>query len=238
MRCSKAQEYLSLELDGMLPPGATAKLSEHLDACGDCREYREDLQLSQRFLAATEPELPDNFDWKLQLRLNQSLKEAAGEAAYPWEEKRQDRGSWFRNFGTAAAFGAAAVLALAVFLGPGMRSGTPETAIPGQGPVLFQDNPVASLGNDRLPLDPALNFGGSGFARTVSGAPLQRTSGGRNLMLKQGWTGRDLRDWHTISNLRRENMRLNQLLRDVQHDNQLLRAKLDTSTAGTLDLGE
>ena len=234
MRCNKAQEYLSLELDGMLPPGATAQLSEHLDSCAECREYRQDLQLSQRFLGATEPQLPDNFDWKLQLRLNQSLKKAAGEAAYPWEEKREGRWSWFRNFGTAAAVGVAAVLALAVFYGPGIMPGTPDAVSPisGAGPT------VTALGTDRLPLEPSLHFG-NGFSRTVSSSPsLQRTSGSGNLLLKQGWTGRDLRDWRIINNLRQENQRLSRRLRDMQKDNNLLRAKLDTSRAGTLDLGE
>ncbi len=234
MRCNKVQEYLSLELDGMLPPGVTAKLAEHLDACADCQEYRQDLQLSRRFLNATEPELPDNFDWKLQLRLNQSLKEAAGEAAYPWEEKRQGRWSWFRNFGTAAAVGVAAVLALAVFFGPGITPGIPEAT----GPVPFSDQPATALGPDRLPLEPSLNFG-NGFSRSVSSAPaLPRTSGHGNLLLNQGWTGRDLRDWRTINNLRQENQRLSRRLRDMQKDNRLLRAKLDTSRTVPLDLGE
>jgi len=234
MRCKKAQEYLSVELDGMLPAGATAKLTEHLDSCGDCREYREDLQLSQRFLGATEPELPDNFDWKLQLRLNQSLKEAAGEAAYPWEEKRENRWSWFRNFGTAAAVGVAAVLALAVFFGPGIMPGSLDA----NSPTLMTDNPTTALGTDRLPLEPALNFG-NGFSRTVSSSPsLQNTSGRSRLLLNQGWTGRDLRDWRIINNLRQENQRLSRRLRDMQKDNRLLRAKLDTSRTTTLDLGE
>ncbi len=71
MRCNKAQEYLGLDLDGVLPPDATVQLTSHLDGCSECREFREDLLMGQRVLKATEPELPENFDWKLQLRLNQ-----------------------------------------------------------------------------------------------------------------------------------------------------------------------
>lgn len=238
MRCSKAQEYLSLELDGALPAGATVKLTEHLDSCADCREYREDLLLSSRFLQATQPELPDNFDWKLQLRLNQSLKEAAGEAAYPWEEKTRDRWAWFRNFSTAAAMGVAAVLALAILLGPVDRPGSSDGVKTAGGPVLFQDRPLTALGSDRLPLEPVLGFG-QGFSRTVSGAQrLQGTGRSASPLLNQGWTGRDLRDWRTINDLRQDNQRLSRLLREMQQDNRLLRAKLDTTRAGALDLGK
>ena len=118
MRCGKAREYVSQELDGALPPDATGKLRDHLDTCGDCREYRDDVLLSQRLLAATEPQLPDNFEWKLQLKLNQAIQQTAGETRYPWHEEVGDRWAWLRNFGAATAVGLAAVLALAMFFGP------------------------------------------------------------------------------------------------------------------------
>ena len=103
MRCNKAREYLSLEIDGVQPPDSLQELQQHLDSCADCLEYREDLLLGQRLLAATEPELPENFEWKLRLKLNQTIREAAGRADYPWQEERVDRWRWFRNFGSAAA---------------------------------------------------------------------------------------------------------------------------------------
>lgn len=119
MRCSKARDYLSRDLDGLLPPDATAGLREHVDACVACSAFREDLVLGRRLLAATEPRLPDNFDWKLQLRLNQALQQRAGETAYPWQEgSLPRRGSWLPAFGAASSVGLAAVLAVAVFLGP------------------------------------------------------------------------------------------------------------------------
>ena len=68
MRCNKAREFVSQELDAILPPDATGRLRDHLDACADCREYREDLLVGQRLFAATEPTLSENFEWKLQLR--------------------------------------------------------------------------------------------------------------------------------------------------------------------------
>ena len=51
MRCNKAQEYLSLEIDGLLPPDSLHELDRHLETCDDCLEYRADLQLGQRLLA-------------------------------------------------------------------------------------------------------------------------------------------------------------------------------------------
>ena len=54
MRCNKAREFVSQELDAILPPDATGRLRDHLDACADCREYREDLLVGQPL-----PELDD-----------------------------------------------------------------------------------------------------------------------------------------------------------------------------------
>ena len=119
MRCSKARDYLSRDMDGLLPPDATAGLRDHVDKCRECQSFREDLVLGRRLMAASEPQLPDNFDWKLQLRLNQALQQRAGETAYPWqEESASRRNAWLPAFGAATSIGLAAVLAFAVFLGP------------------------------------------------------------------------------------------------------------------------
>ena len=72
MRCQKIREYISQEMDELLPPAVTGELTSHLDSCADCREYREDLLLGRRAILATTPELSDNFEWKLQLKLNQT----------------------------------------------------------------------------------------------------------------------------------------------------------------------
>ncbi len=227
MRCNKAQEYLSLELDGVLPPDATVQLTSHLDGCGDCREFREDLLMGRRILQATEPELPDNFDWKLQLRLNQALKETAGEVSYPWEEKPVDRYRWLRNFGSAAAVGMAAVLALAIFTGPTDQSPMPAA----------YEQSVSFQGSDRLPLQQKYNFG-SGLTRQVSGgSPLVRPSvNSRNL--DKGWSGQQMKDARTIQALREKNRRLNTMLYQTQRQNNWMRAQLDTSLGNTLNLEE
>jgi len=227
MRCNKAQEYLSLEMDGVLPPNATVDLTGHLDSCGECREFREDLLLGRRILNATEPELPDNFDWKLQLRLNQALKETAGEVSYPWEEKVADRWRWLRNFGSAAAVGMAAVLALAIFTGPADQAPLP----------VAYENSVSFQGSDRLPLQQKFNFG-NGLSRQVSGGGSLNTSSNRASQLDKGWSGQQMKDLRTIQSLREKNRRLNAMLYQTQRQNIWMRAQLDTSVGNTLDLEE
>lgn len=226
MRCKKAHEYLSLEMDGALPPAATVDLQEHLDACQECLEYRQEIHLGSRLLAATEPELSDNFDWKLQLRLNQTLKETAGEVAYPWTEQPADRWSWFRNFGTAAAMGLAAVLAVAVFLGPLEQAPNPGSAVQS-----------ITLGSDRLPLESRLSSGAS-LGRSVSSvSPFQR-SVSQNGGLDRGWSGQNLEDLRTINRLRAENQNLGRRLIQTQLQYRLMRAQLDSTEKKSLDLPE
>jgi Putative zinc-finger len=229
MRCKKAQEYLGLDLDGVIPPDVTVEVTNHLDGCTDCREFREDLLLGRRILQATEPELPENFDWKLQLRLNQAIKETAGEVAYPWEEKPADRWRWWRNFGSAAAVGMAAVLALAIFTGPNTQPTVFPVASVQQAP---------SLGGDRLPLDQKYNFG-NGFGRSVSSNKTSLQSpAGKRFNLDNGWSGLPVEDLRTINNLKEKNFRLNQLLRETQRQNVWMKARLDTSNHKPLDLEE
>lgn len=232
MRCNKAREGLSLEMDGRTPPDAAVALEQHLETCTDCREYRADLRLGRRLLSATEPELPENFDWKLQLRLNQTLKEAAGEVAYPWDDQRVDRWAWLRNFGAATAVGMAAVLTVAIFLGP---SGTPQGADPGsESPV------VAASTTDRLPLEPNLRWSGLGNSglrqQQVSG--MTRTPVSSRLRLEGGWSGGSSEDLVTISRLRSENRSLKGALLQAQWQIRQMEALLDTGGQKALDLQE
>lgn len=224
MRCSKAREHVSQEIDAVLPPDATGKLRDHLESCAECREYREDLRLGQKLLAATEPRLPDNFEWKLQLKLNQALQQTAGEARYPWQEDvAVDRWNWLRNFGAATAVGLAAVLALAMFLGP-----------------VEQPNditPLAANTSDRRPLFQPGNGGLSrpGTRQMVSTAgqiaPRRATA-----YLDRGWSGANTEDLKTIGRLRAENQRLANMLLQYQQANEMLRTQLDTSGTHALDL--
>ncbi len=224
MRCNKARDYISQELDAVLPPAATGKLRDHLDACDECRSYREDLALGQRLIAATEPQLPDNFEWKLQLKLNQALQDAAGQTSYRWHEERGDRWAWLRNFGAATAVGLAAVLALAMFFGPLEQAPTPTGSRP------------AVAASDRRPL---FQPGAGGLYRpaaqrmvSAGGETMGRTSG----LLDRSWSGTNTGDLRMIQRLRAENQQLKAILLQYQRNTEMMRTRLDTSAAEALDL--
>jgi hypothetical protein len=222
MRCNKAREFVNRELDAILPPDATGDLRDHLDACGDCRAYREDLLVGQRLLKATEPKLPDNFEWKLQLKLNRALQEAAGEALYPWHEERADRWLWWRNFGAATAVGLAAVLALAMVLGPvdaPSRAGGPAPSV---------------AASDRLPL---LFKPGTGGLYRPAGQSMAARPVSIGRYVDVGWRGSATEDLRTIQRLKAENQRLTSTLLQVQRLNASLKAQLDTTGVRALDLG-
>lgn len=234
MLCSKAREFLSLKLDGVLPPDATVKLEGHLEECADCREYRSDLTLGQRLLAATEPELPDNFDWKLQLRLSRTLRETAGEAAFPWGEKQRDVWGRIRNFGAAAAVGMAAVLTFALFVGPiggpdfGSRAADPQRS----------DSSLTAQASDRLPLERSLGLTGlrrsGGLQQQVAG---MSTIGSprAGLDIDRGWSGGDLEDLRTINRLRAENRFLQTALWQAQRQLNQIQSRRDTTSQEALD---
>lgn len=237
MRCGKAQEFLSRAMDEALPADVAGKLERHLDACAECREYREDLQLGRRLLAGTEPALSENFEWRLQLRLSQAMQQAAADAYYPWDDPRADRKAWFRNFGTAASVGLAAVLALAMFLGPVDRTGSGP--LPAN--VHSAGTQMAVEGGDRLPLDitrsPSAGLIGSGLQHPVSAGNFQAGNSGA-FQAPRGWSGERIEDLLTIQQLRVENRKLaNQLSQYEQWVNQY-RAQLDRADSNALDLGE
>lgn len=259
MRCNKARDYLSRDLDGMLPPDATVGLREHVDSCRECQAFREDLVLGRRLLAATEPRLPDNFDWKLQLRLNQALQQRAGETAYPWlEEPEARRGTWLPAFGAATSLGLAAVLAFAVFLGPQSRlplvaAGVPVAQSPAaaavSSPLAAVSEPAretaapeaaaASLAGrpDRRPLFGAPQGGGL-YGGGARGLAVGTRSSAPSLAIDRGWSGDRLEDARTIRQLRAYNAQLQQTLHRQQLELQRLKAQLDTTGARGLDTGD
>ncbi len=255
MRCSKARDFLSREIDGLLPPDATAGLLAHLDACGECRSFREDLQTGRRLLAATEPRLPDNFDWKLQLRLNQALQQRAGETAYPWleDEPAVRRGSWWPAFGAAASIGLAAMLAVAVFLGP---QGAPGAATPaGRATPQVAAVPVveAPANTTAQAASPAASLAGRSDRRSLFGASrgtgLYEAGIGRSVstgtrsmqpgaVIDRGWSGDRLDDLQTIQRLRERNDQLVRMVYQYELQVRTLKARLDSTGAAGLDTGD
>ncbi|MCP4573179.1 MAG: zf-HC2 domain-containing protein [bacterium] len=235
MRCSKAQSYLSQELDEQLPADVIGDLDRHLDVCSDCREYRADLVLGQRLLTAAEPELPENFDWKLQLRLNQALRESAGEHLFPWqEEEKASRWGFLRGFGTAVPVGLAAVLALAMMLGPQVADG-PGIVVPSLTPA---GSVAHSTGADETR---RTIYGGNIF-----GSPVQTVSGNGgvfgapqgSVLMSPGWDENQVSPTGAILYLQSEARRLRtenfQLRREIQE----MQTRLDTVPDAALDLQE
>ncbi len=220
MRCGKAREWLSLETDGQLPPDRIIGLEKHMETCGQCRAYRADLSLGQRMLAATTPDLPENFDWRLRLKLNQALQKGAQEIPLPWAAPRSRAGNWFASFSTATAVGLAAVLALAVFLGPtvfesGFRSGSPFADSSPQ-----PTTELVSDATDRLPLNSTympLVTPGRGLQRTVSA-----TGFGRPVP-------------EIIFDLQSENRYLRNRLFYCEQEIRSLKARLDTTVDNHVD---
>jgi hypothetical protein len=239
MRCHKAKEFISQEMDELLPPDATVDLTKHLDSCADCLEYREDLRLGVRVMNATTPELPDNFEWKLQLKLNQALQQAAGDTAYPWSEEEKDHWRWFRNFGAASAVGMAAVLALAMFVGPMSDVNAPEGSLSSGGSEgVVSSEPGGSTGSDRLPLFTNQSrrsglYNPGGTQRSVSAGGGVQTGGG---MFDKGWAGHDVEDLRTIQRLRHQNNQLNHRLFLQQQVIQRMGAQLDTVRVDALEM--
>ena len=251
MRCSKARDYLSRDMDGLLPPDATAGLRDHVDKCRECQSFREDLALGRRLMAASEPQLPDNFDWKLQLRLNQALQQRAGETAYPWqEESASRRNAWLPAFGAATSIGLAAVLAFAVFLGPERTSAPMVAAAPGRStPAVVSASALPAADNTATD---AVAVAGRADRRSLFGAPrgsslygsgIQRSvsTGSRAIQtgtaIDRGWSGDRIEDLRKIQQLRVQNEQLASQLLRTQLELRRLKAQLDTTGGRSLDTG-
>ena len=177
MFCNKARNWINLERDGMLPADKLIALEKHLDSCAECRAYREDLATMNRLLGAADAEPPANFEWKLQLRLNQALRQAADDAT-PWVAPRNDSLRWLRGFGAAAVVGLAASIALAVFVlpGGGVAPATLDPAVASLSATAAERTVAAAKGG--LEAEPA--------AGTASISPVNRSAGDpdrRNLSL-------------------------------------------------------
>ncbi len=240
MRCNKARSYLSQAMDEQLPGKTARDLDLHLDSCSSCREYRADLLAGRRLLAATSPSLGEDFDWRLQLKLNQALQRTAGETAYPWQETGPVRSGWFGPFTTAASLGLAAVLALAMFMGPVSRTGAPgaREAMPASGALARSGHDSDRLPLTRRPGDSPFGMSGAGLRSVSREGGWERSAGSRGFALEPAWTGNHLEDLMTIQELRLRNQRLNNQLYQYQRELSVLRARLDRADSNGLDLGE
>jgi hypothetical protein len=240
MNCRKARQWISLERDGQLEPHHVASLQTHLERCAGCREYRSDLGVGLRALAATTPQLPETFDWKLQLRLSQALREAARES-HPWpQEPEPTWRAWLGRAGVSAAVGLAAVLAVAVLVP------TERAPVPGSG----EDATVATAAESpRLPLQqregtplfdtsrrPLESRLAGGLGSLVSGGDAMPRRGGDGASaLRSSWTGRDDHDLLRILQLEQDVETLRRRLAARDRTIATLQARLDSLTDRPVD---
>ncbi len=238
MRCNKVREWLSLELDDQLPPDKTFSLDEHLEHCEECRTYRTDLQLGHRLLRATEPQLSENFEWRMQLKLNQTLREMARLATLPWDEPSWSLRPWLRNFGLATAAGLAAVVAVAMLILPvpeardGGGSGDPPSI---GGTIVVEasaetSDGIAAVDSTRRPfITPTRPWFTPGGPHLVDTSERDRPRVPTRTNLGIGWTGNHLVDLRTITDLRGRNRQLRENLRHLHTEYDLLKRQLDSA---------
>ncbi|HOX26309.1 MAG TPA: zf-HC2 domain-containing protein [Candidatus Krumholzibacteria bacterium] len=240
MKCGKVQEWIGLEIDGQLAPEYVAPLAGHLEACARCREFRDDLRIGLRMLHATDPVLPDNFDWKLQLRLSQAMREAARDAAFPWQETGRGWRRWFTRAGVSAAFGLAAVLSIAMLAPARMAPVLAGDGVPAEDAaelatvdralrLPIQTQPASSplFGTSRRPLDPEYRgtFGAGALRPVSSVGGLRGTA----------WSGTNERDLVRIRQLEQDLEAMRRRLNARERQVQLLEAKLDSITGEVVD---
>jgi hypothetical protein len=235
MRCSKARNWLSLAVDAQLSPDRTLSLDKHLESCDECRAYQRDLQLGKRLLKVSTPRLSENFEWRLQLKLNQLLQRAAGDAALPWSLAPEAKGRWWRTVGLSSAAGFAAVLVLGLGLLPPQtqQSGLsvdPAATWTGRSAAASDSQPLDLGYNDRLPFSSGRT---SPFQRSWRGTPVaNRPTGftGAGFQQPRSRLGDEV-SWSlaTVNRLREENQQLRGLLLDTQRQLLLVKAQLDTS---------
>lgn len=77
MRCNKAREWISDSLDSRLDERKGLELSEHLADCPDCRTHQTVLEQGQAMLRQEMVEPSENFEWKVQLKIQQALRDKA-----------------------------------------------------------------------------------------------------------------------------------------------------------------
>jgi len=245
MNCRKARQWISLERDGQLEHRHVSALQGHLAGCQDCQEYRRDLDLGLRMLAATEPELPETFDWKLQLRLNQTLREAAGARSYPWDEREAGWRSWLGRAGLSAALGLAAVLAVAMLapnqLAPVLGGdGATVASAPQNARLPLQvSSPAEPLFDaTRRPITPGLGqLGdlGDRLQRRVSSNGLNSAGLAERGLGAGYWSGANERDLLRIHQLEQDLETLRRRLAAKDRTITLLRAELDSLKTRAVD---
>jgi len=229
------------ELDGRLEDGQLVQLERHLDGCAECREYRADLVLGRRLLRATEPQPADNFNWKLQLRMNRVLQERAAESQPIWGNAGNGVLGWVRSFALSSLAGAAVVAALFIWVipvpfggdGPADMPSRPAVRLAG-GATSTANDAAAGFGLDRRPLTPLRGINGSGMGSFMVNA------GSRGRESTRLFDGQPFRpnsgvDSELLERLRVENAFLRARLGSESREVERLKALLESKGIDLLD---
>ena len=250
MFCTKARNWINLERDGQLPADKTVPLEKHLDSCAECRAYRDDLALASRLLAATAEQPADNFDWKLQLRLNQTLREAAGDGTTPWQTPRRNSLRWLRGFAVSSAAGLAASIAFILLVMPAQQQNsryrtTALDPVPAASVSRSIESPdsrgaaISTVNRSAGDLDRrALSLFSRPSTRSRSGLlgqPVQLSGDVGNAASRQLFDRHNLVDLKMISRLTLENSRLRAELGRLQQAGAAAEALIDSTNSALLD---
>ncbi len=247
MFCYTARRLISQEMDGRLPAEKTPAIEEHLGRCGACREHRAELGLGRRLLRATADVPTDSFEWKLQLRLNRALQEAAATRTVPWEDAPRNAVGWWRGFAASSLAGVAVTALVAVLIWPD----GPRAVSPAAGPAATVAaatattvTPTSSARlvtdlSDRLPLTGNrtrnVQLGGGFLGRPVSqGLLSERTRTGERLQPVSLAPGM-LAGFDDVAALRAENARLRSGIIGLRGENTTLKALLAARGIAYLD---
>lgn len=241
MLCTTARRLISQQMDGMLPAEKTPAFEEHLGRCAACREYRAELGLGRRLLQATAAEPTDAFEWKLQLRLNRTLQEAAAARTVPWEDAPRGAARWWRGFAASSLAGVAVTALVAVLIWPeGPRTPTTSSRPPATLAAVAEPaaTPTPSTRlvtdlSDRLPLSGnrvrGASLNGGFLGRPVSQGLLSERL--QPVSLSSG----KLAGLDEIAALRAENNRLRAGLIGLRDENKTLKALLAARGIAYLD---
>ncbi len=140
MNCREAQSHIFVERDNALELNQRAALEGHIAHCGDCQRIRENLAaaLETWRTKATHVKIPDaEREWHaVRRRIRGGAESGAARTARP----RRNVFAWL-----AVPLGAAAAVALALFISPETTSSLPGTASGGH---VSRANSVEVPGNN------------------------------------------------------------------------------------------
>ncbi len=235
MRCSKAREDISLDLDGQLPPDRAAGLTRHLDDCGECREL-------PRGPGDGSPSAGGGRAGAVG-----ELRVAPPAALEP--DPRPGRGPGHPSLGRRRrrARRLVAQLRRCRRRGHGGRPGGGHDGRPARrrtratSPITGRVAPAAARRQRRRPARPGdATAPGAGSARPPASARSPRRRRRSWAVGRPGWTGagpyRSVDDLRNLARIQQENRQLRGLVVQLQRQLQGMQSPLDTASIPAVDV--